>query len=686
MSTDKFPYLDRDVSWMYFNARVLQEAHSVDVPLLDRLAFLGIYSNNLDEFFRVRMAANVRIAEMMRKTSAEDARKAAKLIKRLNDLDKKYSAIYQEAVHDALAELSRHGVEMVSEKGLDEEQRHFVKCFFRSEVQGFLSPVWMGKLHSLSSYTDSEIFLAVKLCRGVETADYAVIPLPVPRLSRFVVLPERDGRKYIMYLDDVVRLGLPLLFAGMGYGSFEAYSFKFTKDAEMDLDNDLREGLMQKVAKAVKQRKKGEALRVLYDREMPPELLRRLLSKLKADASDTVLPTGRYQNHKDLMGFPAMGRDDLRYALWKPAVPGCAKNDAGILALVREKDRLIHVPYQDFDFFIRFLQEAAVSRDVKSIRISLYRVASHSKVVEALMCAARNGKKVTALVELMARFDESSNISWSKRMQEAGINVMFGVEGLKVHSKIVHVGMRRGRDLAVVSTGNFHEGNARAYTDCLYFTSRKEITEEVGKVFDFIRRPYAPVSFSKLLVSPNDMRHRICSLIDAEIKAASKGKEAWIKMKINHITDEGMVRKLYEASRAGVRIDISVRGNCSLYTGMPVFSSNIRATGIIDRYLEHSRIFIFCAGGRNKTYIGSADWMPRNLDRRVEVAVPVADEDIKRELMLIVDSALADNVKARIVDGSGRNLYVSRKDGEAPLRSQEFLYNHYKEMDENGNN
>lgn len=680
MSSSKIPYLNRDTSWMYFNSRVLQEAHSSDVPLLERLSFLGIYSNNLDEFFRVRMATNIRVAEMTRKSTSDDAVAARKLIKRLTDLDQKYSGIFQEAVTDTLSELSKHGVEIIDEKSLDDDQKHYVRCHFRNRVGGFLSPVWLSKLHRFSDDTDSEIYLGVKMTTEAGKSDYAVIPLPTSRLGRFVMLPEKDGKKYIMYIDDVVRFCLPMVFPGMDYVQFEAYSFKFTKDAEMDIDNDLRESLMQKVAKAVKQRKRGAALRVLHDKDMPAELLDRLLAKLKVDPLDTIQPTGRYQNHKDLMDFPDIGRADLKNEAWASVVPEEVKRTGSVFRLVREKDRFIHVPYHSFDFFIRFLQEAAISKDVKSIKISLYRVASHSKVIEALMCAARNGKKVTALVELMARFDESSNISWAKRMQDAGINVIFGVEGLKVHSKIVHIGMKKGRDMAVVSTGNFHEGNARSYTDYLYFTARQKITSEVDKVFDFIRKPYIPVEFNELLVSPNEMRDKFYNLVDAEIKAAGKGKEAWIKIKINHITDDGMVEKLYEASRAGVRIDISVRGNCSLYTGMPVYSENIRAVGIIDRYLEHSRIFIFCSGGKNKTFIGSADWMPRNLDRRIEVVTPIYDDDIKRDLMCVVNAALSDNVKARIVDGSGRNLYSQPKDGDEKLRSQEFLYRRYVQL------
>ena len=390
-----------------------------------------------------------------------------------------------------------------------------------------------------------------------------------------------------------------------------------------------------------------------------------------------MLASGRYQNHKDFMRFPDCGRADLRYPTWTPILKRELDGPASLLDRIRQKDRFIHVPYHNFDSFIRILQEAAVSKEVESIKITLYRLARESKVVRALIGAARNGKKVTVFIELLARFDEASNINWSKRMQEAGIKVIFGVEGLKVHSKIVHIGMKRGADIACISTGNFHEGNARTYTDCMLMTASRRLVKDVDSVFGFIERPYTPVRFKELLVSPNEMKNRFVALINNEIKNRKSGKPAYIKIKINHITDPVMVEKLYEASCAGVDIDLLVRGNCSLVPGIPGVSDHIRIAGIIDRYLEHSRIFVFAAGGEERVFIGSADWMPRNLDNRVEVVTPVYDPEVKEEMKRIVDFGLRDTLQARIVDGEGKNLFKQPDEGGQPFRSQEALYEYY---------
>lgn len=499
-------------------------------------------------------------------------------------------------------------------------------------------------------------------------------------MGRFLQLPSDDDAVRLIYIDDVVRICLPLLFPGLDYDRYSAYSFKFTRDAEMEIDDDLHIGRLQKVANAVNNRRKGPAMRVIYDREMPQQLLNKILHHLKVDAMDTLQPSGRYHNHKDFMTLPDFGRTDLTYAPMPPLVPAELKSGKSLLSEIQQRDRFIHVPYHTFDYFIRLLQEAAVSPAVRSIKISLYRVAGHSKVVEALIAAARNGKKVTVLVELMARFNEQSNINISRRMQEAGIKVLFGPEGMKVHGKLLYIGMRKSRDISVISTGNFHEGNARHYTDVLLFTSRPEITSEVNMVFDLIRNPFAGCSFKKLMVSPQSMRDKIYELIDNEIAAAKKGREAGIKIKINHITDPGMVQKLYEASQAGVPVDLLVRGCCSLVPGKKGISENIRAYGSIDRYLEHSRILVFKAGGKNLTFIGSADWMPRNLDRRIEVMAPVIDPEIKREMLAIIDMGLRDNISARVIDGNGTND-IHKTDGEAISRSQSKLYEHYNEAE-----
>lgn len=495
-------------------------------------------------------------------------------------------------------------------------------------------------------------------------------------------LPDREGKSYIMYIDDVVRCSLPLIFAGLNYNVFEAYAFKFTKDAEMEIDNDLRTGLMQKISKGIKSRKRGQTMRVIYDATMPRDVLKRVLGKLHVDKLDTILAAGRYQNHRDLMSFPDCGRKDLKYPTWMPILKHELMGEASLLESVRKQDRFIHVPYHDFASYIRLLQEAAVHKEVKSIQTTLYRLAHDSKVVKALINAAQNGKQVTVVIELLARFDEASNISWSKKMQEVGIHVIFGVEGLKVHSKITHIGMRKGADICVISTGNFHEGNARCYTDYMLMTANKNIVRDVRQVFNFIEHPYLPVKYRELLVSPNEMRNKFIRLINDEIKNHNTGKPAYIRIKINHITDPVMVKKLYEASANGVPIDLVVRGNCSLVTGIPGKSDTIRIVGIIDRYLEHARIFQFCAAGEDKMFIGSADWMPRNLNNRVEVVTPVYSPNIKRDLATVIDYALRDTSQGRVVDGTGRNDPWTTKANEPAFRSQEALYEHYKTEEE----
>ena len=674
-------YIDRDLSWMYFNRRILQEATRENVPLLERLGFLGIYSNNLDEFFRVRMATLSRIAECEDKSLRKESEHARKLIKRINRLNAVYAKEYEEALAGVRSRLRDEHIFLLNENELDEEQQRYVRRFFRQRLSGFVSPVWITAARQLTDETDDSIYLAVKMnTEGRKAGDYALIELPVQVSGRFVRLPDRDGNKYLMYLDDVIRYCLPFIFGGLGYTHFEAYAFKFTKDAEMEIGNDLRTGVLQKISKGVKSRRKGDALRVIYDQDMPAALHKRVMNLLNLDKLDTVQAGGRYHNHKDLMAFPDCGRDDLKYPVWKPIVrPETNSSRDSVLRMVQEGDRFIHVPYHSFDYYIRLLQEAAIHKEVKSIKTTLYRLAKDSKVVKALICAARNGKKVTVVIELLARFDEASNINWSKKMQDAGVHVIFGVENLKVHSKITHIGMRNGSDIACVSTGNFHEGNARVYTDYMLMTAAKNIVKDVNAVFTFIEKPYMPVTFKELLVSPNEMKKKFVRLINNEIKNRQQGKPAYIKVKINHITEPEMVRKLYEASENGVRVDLLVRGNCSLVTGIPGKSDNIRICGIIDRYLEHSRIFIFANGGEKKCFIGSADWMPRNLDNRIEVVTPVYDAKIKEDLEKVIDYELRDTMQGRIVDGTGENRPWTTEDGGA-FRSQEQLYLHYREQ------
>ncbi len=674
-------YVDRDLSWMYFNRRILQEATKVNIPLLERLSFLGIYSNNLDEFYRVRMATQSRIAECEDKSVQSEREHAKQLIKQINKLNNRYAKEYEQAIHEVTKQLRAEHIYLLKDNELNEEQQEYVRTYFRQKMSGFISPVWISAVKQLADETDENIYLAVKMqMEGRRNSEYALIELPVAECGRFIRLPDKDGNNYLMYLDDVIRFCLPMIFSGLNFNRFEAYAFKFTKDAEMEIDNDLRNGMLQKISKGVKSRRKGDALRVIYDASMPKDLHKRVMNMLNLDKLDTVQAGGRYHNHKDLMSFPDCGRQDLKYPAWPPLVRKEFTTGESLLKLIQKGDRFIHVPYHSFDHYIRLLQEAAIHKEVKSIKTTLYRLAKDSKVVKALICAARNGKKVTVVIELLARFDEASNISWSKKMQDAGIHVIFGVEDLKVHSKITHIGMKTGNDIACISTGNFHEGNAKVYTDFMLMTASRNVVRDVNAVFTFIEKPYSPITFKELLVSPNEMKKKFIRLIDAEIKNKQAGKPAYIRMKINHITDLTMVTKLYEASSQGVPIDIVLRGNCSLKTGVLGLSETIYINGIIDRYLEHSRIFIFAAGGEDKCFIGSADWMPRNLDNRVEVVTPVYDPAIKADLARIIDYGLRDTMQGRVVDGTGENLYWTTEES-APFRSQEELYKYYRDQE-----
>ena len=678
--------IPRDVSWMYFNYRILQEAQNPSVPLLERLGFMGIYSNNLDEFFRVRMATLARIAESDVKQMKSQRDEACRTIKEINRLNTRYNHEYEQVVQQLTKELADEKICIINERQLNEGQQAFIRHYFRNSLAGFTNPIWLSQAERLANESDDTIYLAVRLTRWHDDAqkpkkEYALIRVPVEKFGRFLELPVEDGTHYIMYMDDVIRYCLPLIFVSVDYDHFEAYSFKFTKDAEMELDNnELDAGTLQKVQRGVKSRKNGQPIRIISDASMPKDLYRKIMQNLSIDKFDTTLSGGRYQNHKDLMRFPDCGRSDLKYPKWQPLFLPEFTGARSMLDLIREEDRFLHVPYHSFDHYIQLLCEAAISPRVKSIKTTLYRLAKDSKVVEALIAASKNGKKVTVVIELLARFDESSNIKWSKRMKDAGINVVFGVEGLKVHSKLLWVEMTGGNDIACIGTGNFHEGNAKVYTDCMLMTAAPAIVKDVANVFRFIEKPFMPVKFRELLVSPNAMKKTILSMIQTEIKNRQQGREAYIKVKINHITDDEVVKKLYEASEAGVTVDLLVRGNCALVTGVPGMSDHIRIHGIIDRYLEHSRILIFCNGGDECYFIGSADWMPRNLDHRVEVLTPVYNPAIRAELKRIVEWGMMDNQKGRIVDGTGRNLFYTDPERSEPFRSQEKLYAYYAEQ------
>jgi len=672
--------VNRDVSWMYFNRRILDEAANQTNPLLERLSFLGIYSNNLDEFFRVRVATLRRMVEIEENINHVniDSHKVLKKVLKLNEI---YNKDFEATFLELYKELQNENIFLVNESQLSPEQEEFVETFYREELMNSLFPILVSHMVVQPELNDKSIYLAVKISNSVKLEknnkkEYALIEIPTGEFSRFMVLPKDGDKNCIMFLDDVIRFCLPRIFAQFNHDKYEAYTIKITRDAEMELDNIAYQSVIDKVSKAVKSRKSGLPVRFVYDREIPADLLRFTQKLLKINKNDVHVCSGRYHNLKDLISFPTLKRKELKY-ISQPPIPILAFEESiSLISLIRKKDQYLHFPYHSFDNFIRLLRESAINPEVKEIKISIYRLAKNSKVIKALICAAMNGKKVTAMVELLARFDESSNINWAKKMQDAGIKVILGVEGLKVHSKLAHITARKG-NIACIGTGNFHEGTATVYTDFTLMTAHKAIVDEVESVFEFLEQPYLNPTFKQLIVAPQYMRKKIISLIKTEIDNAKKGLPAYIFCKINHIVDEKIVEKLYEASNAGVKIKLLVRGNCALTTRVRRVSENIQALGIIDRHLEHSRVLIFANGGEERYFIGSADWMSRNLDNRVEVYTPVYDSEFQKQLKTVIEFGLKDNVKARIVDGSGKNELNTTSD-ETPFRSQKELYQFYK--------
>ena len=684
-----YPYIERDESWMYFNHRLLSEARRNDIPLLERFNYLGIYSSNLDEFFRVRIASLRKLAEYNSVAKDEERQRARQTLVRIARLHKDYAQDYEEALKSIVHELEQEGISIINEQKLTEEQGREVRQYYWEYIASSINPIFIcSNSFNPERHLKESLYLAIGLRPNINgntesTPDLAIIEIPSKAYGRFVRLRDgSDGRSYIILLDDVLRYCLPYIFAGLPYTSYEAYTFKLTKDSEIELESDLRRSMVEQVYQGVKRRKRGEPIRVVYDSAMPKDLLDKLCRYADLGRSDTLLGGGRYHNIKDMVKFPDCGRKYLRYPEWKPLGIRGLTDTESLLAKVLERDMGIHFPYQSFDVFLRLLREAAISPYVKEIRITLYRVAQHSKVISALLAAAQNGKQVTAVIELLARFDEESNISWSKKLQDAGVHVVFGHEKLKIHSKLVHIIVDvNGKDkgIACIGTGNLHEGNARIYTDYMLMTADARIADDVKRVFDFIETPYLRTQFDHLLVAPNDMRSKLVELINQEIKAAKAGHYASIKMKLNHIVDEEMIHKLYEASRAGVNISLCIRGNCSLIPGLRNMSANIRVNAIIDRYLEHSRIYIFHNGGEPKFFLGSTDWMTRNLDKRIEVMTPVYDTQIQKELSLIVDYGIADTAQGHYVNTEGRlPKRFTIQDKTSLFRSQEALYNHYK--------
>lgn len=676
---------NRELSWLSFNDRVLQEAADTNVPLVERLRFLGIFSNNLDEFFKVRVATIKRMIDVEEKSGVRNNNNPKEILREIQlfviRLQKKFEQIYS----DIKDELVKERITIINETQLTKKKAEFVDQYFQQTVLPVLTPIMLHNVRSFPNLKDKSIYLAVKMTSENKETDteYALIEIPTDRLGRFLLFPIRS-RKYVILLDDVIRFDLKSLFSQFDFDHFEAYTIKLTRDAELDIDNDLSKSFLEKIDESVSDRKKGQPVRFVYDEAMPRDLLNYIIRRLELDEGDNLIPGGRYHNFKDFMNFPNLGKTHLQNEYKPPVQHPRFKLNKSVFSIISEKDLMLHFPYQTFNHYINWLREASMDPYVVSVKTTIYRVAKNSAVMNALINAALNGKSVTVNIELQARFDEKANIYWSKKLEEAGIRVTFGIQGLKVHSKMTLITRREEGKLvnyAAVGTGNFHEGTARIYSDLLILTKDKRITSEIWKVFDFFDNTYRSYTYDHLIVSPNFQRIRLSELIDREIRNSEEGKAAYIILKINSLVDEDMVHKLYEANNAGVSIKLIVRGICSLIPGIPGQSENIEAISIVDKYLEHARIFVFGNNGDEKYYISSADWMTRNIDNRIEVTAPVYDKDIQKELMDIIRIQLKDNVKARIINEKQTNEYKKTSSGKS-IRSQIELNHYYKAKSE----
>ncbi len=674
--------INREISWLSFNDRVLQEANDSNVPLIERLKFLGIFSSNLDEFFQIRVATVKRLAALGKKGKkimGDDPRKIMKqiqksVINQQKNFDKSYSAI--------LKELEKNHILIINEKQLTPEQGEFVTNYFKQEVQSTLVPLMIDKIKEFPSLKDQAIYLAVHLSdsKRKHPPKYALIEIPTDIVSRFVILPYFKDNHYIMLLDDVIRYSLKDIFYIFPHDTFKAFTIKLTRDLELDLDDDLSESMLQKITKGIKQRKVGKPVRFIYDAAINPELLKYLLKRMKLNKdNDNVIAGARYHNFRDFMNFPDLGNLHLRYQKIKPLPHPNIKPGKSLFYAIKRQDILLTYPYHSFDHFLDFLREASIDPNVKSIKITLYRVTKHSKVVNALVNAVKNGKEVKALVELQARFDEQNNIDMANRLKEEGAKIILGVPGLKVHSKLCLITRAEdGKNVnyANLATGNYNESTAKLYSDHSLFTAERKITEEVEYIFQFFENNFRIANYKHLIVSPHQMRKKLMKLIDNEIENAQAGKDAYILLKLNNLVEREMIEALYNASRAGVKIKLNIRGICSLIPGLPDISENIEGISIVDKLLEHTRVLIFCNGGDEKYYISSADFMARSLFHRVEVCVPIYDKRIQSELKRFFNIQWTDNVKARVIDAEEQNTYRERT-GRS-VRAQEAVYEFLK--------
>lgn len=674
-------YIPRELSWLAFNHRVLQEAEDPTVPIVERLKFLGIYSNNRDEFFRVRVASLKRMLALKRDALDIFLGVPKDVLAHVNREVVAQQKLFDRIYQNLLSELKGHQIHVLNEHQLNPAQQQFVRNYFVDEVQPTLVPIMLDLAPKFPYLRDKSVYLMVRLSasKGKKETRHSLIEVPTQVLPRFVVLPKEGEKNFIILLDDVIRFSLGSIFGTLDYDTFEAYNIKLTRDAELNLDQDMSMSLLEKLENSLKQRKKGTPVRFVYDAQMPVEMLEMLVDSMKISASSSLIPGGRYHNFKDFMGFPNVGGKRTRYAKLKPLPHPDLPQGGSVMKVIKRKDVLLCYPYHSFYPVLDLLREAAIDPHVREIKMTLYRAARRSMVVNALINAIRNGKKVTVVMELQARFDEENNILWSQRLQEAGATIIFGVPGLKVHSKLLLISRTEGKKTmhyARIGTGNFNEDTARVYSDHSLFTTDTRLTAEVAAMFRFFERNFEVGEYRHLLVSPFFMRDHIYRLMDKEISFAKAGHDAYCILKLNNLVDRGMIDRLYEASKAGVRITLIVRGMCSLRAGVPGLSDNITAFSIVGRFLEHSRVLIFGNGGDEQIYITSADLMTRNLDMRSEVACPIYSPEIKAQVRRMIDLQMKDNVKARILDPDHCNTY--RRTRGTKVESHLALYDYYR--------
>ena len=674
-------YINRELSWLDFNARVLQEAAHKDVPLLERLRFIGIFSNNLDEFFQVRFATVQRIAqsEMTGKKifggqSASDLLKS--ITKKVIEQQKESSQI----LSSIEKELEKEQIYLINENQVLAEHEAFLKEYFIQKVSPALMTIVVSEDEN-QDFSDHLAFLAVKLRfqeNDTEKTQYALIELPTD-LDRFVVLPNLGEKQYVMFLDDLIRYHFHLIFNFFEFTHIESHMIKVTRDAELDMEGDVSKSYINKIVESVRERILAEPVRLVYDNEIAPDTLEIIKNLLGVGTNDSLIPGGRYHNRRDYMNFPQLHRRDLQYERKDPLPIEGLSLEKSIFKALESKDYLLYTPYHSFSFVIKFLREAALDPEVTTIKITIYRLSKISNVARSLINAAKNGKKVLVQIELQARFDETNNITYAEQMQAAGVELIFGIPGLKVHSKICVIEKKtqgKKKRYGFISTGNFNEDTAKIYTDYTLFTSNQKILKEVNKVFNFLQVHYKLKKYKHLIVSPHYTKNALVKMINQEIENHKAGLPSGIRLKLNAITNFSMIEKLYEASIAGVPIQMIVRGICCLIPGVKGMSENIEVISVVDRYLEHPRVYHFTNGGTPKIYISSADFMTRNIENRVEVAAPIYDTDLQRQITEVFDIIWNDNVKARRLNGPTQNAFI--KNDSAPIRSQFEIFDYYK--------